>query len=150
MVASAAEAEYAALFMNGQEGIRIRATLADLGYPQECTPIYTDNQCAEGLANRSINMKRSKAMDMRYHWTQDKVAQRTYSVTWKQGKDNAADYFTKSHPAAHHKVMREKYLDVKYEQEHLPASSKGVLMESRSSKDDNEDDPPLREEDDSK
>ena len=80
VVASAAEAEYAALFINGQEGIRIRATLTDLGYPQDCTPIYTDNQCAEGLANKSINMKRSKAMDMRYHWTQDKVSQHTYSV----------------------------------------------------------------------
>ena len=150
VVASAAEAEYAALFINGQEGIRIRATLADLGYPQVCTPIYTDNQCAEGLANRSINMKRSKAMDMRYHWTQDKVAQRTYSVTWKEGKDNAADYFSKSHPATHHKVMRAKYLDVKYEQDHLPASSKGVLMESNISSKGDANDSSLRNEDDSK
>ena len=55
--------------MNGQEVIRLRATLTDLGYPQDCTPIFTDNECAEGLANRSINMKKSNAMDMGYHWT---------------------------------------------------------------------------------
>ena len=150
VVASAAEAEYAALFINGQEGIRLRATLTDLGYPQECTPMFTDNKCAEGLANRSINMKRSKAMDMRYHWTQDQVAQRTYSVAWKEGKDNAADYFTKSHPAAHHKAMRARYLNVKYEQDHLPASSKGVLMESKRSEKGDTNDSSLRDEDDSK
>jgi hypothetical protein len=127
VVASAAEAEYAALFLNAQEGIRIRNTLTDLGYPQACTPMFTDNKCAEGLSNQSINMKRSKAMDMRFHWVKDKVKQGTYSVTWKQGRDNAADYFTKSHPPAHHKAKRSTYLDVQYEQDHLPASSKGVL-----------------------
>jgi hypothetical protein len=74
-------------------------------------------------------MKRSKAMDMRFHWTQDKVTQGTYSVTWKQGKGNAADYFTKSHPPAHHKAIRSTYLDVQYERDHLPPSSKGVLMQ---------------------
>jgi hypothetical protein len=98
-----------------------------MGYQQQSTIIYTDNQCAEGLANKTINMKRSKAMGMRFHWTQDKVKQGTYKVTWQQGKGNAADYFTKSHPPTHHKSMRSKYLDVGYEQKNSPLSSKGVL-----------------------
>ena len=127
VVASAAEAEYATIFINGQKGMRIRTILQDMGYPQQSTIIYTDNQCASGLANKSINMKRSKALDMRFHWTQDKVNLETYKVTWQQGKDNAADYLTKSHPLTHHKAIRARYLDVEYEQRNSPLSSKGVL-----------------------
>ena len=67
VVASAAEAEYAALFLNAQEGMTLRNTLTDLGHPQACTPMFTDNKCADGFANQSMNMKRSKVMDMRFH-----------------------------------------------------------------------------------
>ena len=46
--------------------------------------------------------------------------------------------------------MRAKYLDVKYEQDHLPASSKGVLMESNIAGKGDANDSSLRNEDDSK
>ena len=41
--ASAAEAEYAALFLNAQQGEKLRQTLHDLGYPQKPTVITNDN-----------------------------------------------------------------------------------------------------------
>jgi hypothetical protein len=132
VVSSAAEAEYAALFMNAKEGKVLRQTLTDLGYPQEATPIYTDNACAMGIANETINMKKSKTMDMRFHWIRDQRKQGTYTIQWQPGKDNYADYFTKEHPTSHHKKMRFKYLTKT--QTNISESPKGVLIQSQTSR----------------
>jgi hypothetical protein len=73
VVASAAESEVGACFHNAQSGARIRATLTELGHTQPPTPLRTDNSTAFGIVNETIKHKRSKAMDMRYHWLTDKV-----------------------------------------------------------------------------
>lgn len=49
-------------------------------------------------------------MDMRYYWLQDRVNQQQYSIHWKEGKHNLADYHSKHHAPAHHKKMRPVYL----------------------------------------
>ncbi len=46
-----------------------------LRYPQPPTTILCDNITAIGLANDNIKMKRSKAIDMRFHWIRDRVRQ---------------------------------------------------------------------------
>ena len=66
-MASAAEAEYRALFRNGQAAVPIRTTLIEMHHPQPPTPIQVDNSNAVGIANNSIKQKRSKAMDMCFH-----------------------------------------------------------------------------------
>jgi hypothetical protein len=73
VLASAAEAEIGALFLNGQEALPIRVTLAELGHPQPPTPMQTDNSTAAGFANDTIKQKRSKAIDMRFYWIKDRV-----------------------------------------------------------------------------
>ena len=45
---SAAEAEYAPLFILAQEGECLQRILDNLGYPQAPTLILCDNQCAVG------------------------------------------------------------------------------------------------------
>ena len=127
-MASAAEAEYTACFMAGQEALRIKLTLEDMGYQQEQIPIYTDNQCAAGIANTTVNLKKAKTLDMRLyedHWIRDKVRTKIFSVTWYPDKDNKADYFTKLHPTSHHLEMRRLYVR---NNKSLPGqSSRGVL-----------------------
>jgi hypothetical protein len=110
VVASASEAEYAALFINGQSGVSTRNTLTDLGYPQDATPIFADNTTACGIANRSTKLRRSKAIDMRFHWIRDRVQQGQYTVMWRPGDTNLADYFTKTHTARHYREMRATYV----------------------------------------
>jgi hypothetical protein len=39
-----------------------------LGHQQPATPLRTDNSTAFGILNETIKQKRSKAMDMGYHW----------------------------------------------------------------------------------
>ena len=49
-------------------------------------------------------------MDMRFHWLRDRQLQQQLRIYWRSGKLNLADYFTKHHPAAHHRNMRKEFL----------------------------------------
>lgn len=110
VASSAAEAELGALFVNCKEATVIRQTLSDMGYPQGATPCTTDNSTANGMINDTIKKQRSRAMDMRYMWVQDRVRQGHFVLKWKAGKDNMADYQTKHHAPAHHRTMRPRYV----------------------------------------
>ena len=110
VVGSAAEAEFASLYLNGMTAECLRNTLADLGYPQGPTQIFVDNQCAVGLANDQLKQKRSKAFDLRYYWTKDRVKQGHLEIVWAPGITNLADYFTKAFTAQHHRDVRKIYV----------------------------------------
>ena len=111
VMASAAEAETGGLFINGQEATYIRNLLEEMGHPQNGpTTIITDNSTANGFANSTMKIKRSKAMDMRFYWIRDRVNQGQFKVLWQRGSTNLADYFTKHHPPSHHLAMRKIYL----------------------------------------
>ena len=110
VVDSATSAEYAAAFIAAQAATSLRLTLQDLGYPQDATPIICDNACAVGIANNSFQQKRSKTIDMRYHWLRDQIKLGNFTITWKPGAINLADFFTKAHPVNHHLAMRNVYL----------------------------------------
>jgi hypothetical protein len=103
---SAAESEVGAFFQNAQSGAPLRVTLAELGHTQPTTPIRTDNSTEFGILSETINQKRSKAMDMRYHWLTDRVRQEQFYVYWRPGCENLGDYHTKHHSAQHHNNMR--------------------------------------------
>jgi hypothetical protein len=105
VVASAAESKVGACFQNAQSGAPIRINLIELGHKQPVTPLQTDNSTAFGILNETIKQKRSKAMDMRYHWLTDRVCQKQFDVYWCPGRENLGDYHTKHHSAQHHKDM---------------------------------------------
>jgi hypothetical protein len=110
VVSAASEAEIAGLFVNGQAAVAARNTLADFGYPQAATPMVTDNTTAKGIANNTVRLKRSKAIDMRYHWVRDRVERGEYAVSWGPGTTNDGDYFTKIHPASHCRAVRHHFV----------------------------------------
>ena len=98
------------LHIVGREAVSASTTLRDLGYPQEATLIVCDNQCAVGIANRTVKQKQSKAIAMRYHWIRDRVELDELRVEWRPGQDNLADFFTKTHPVHHHLSQRKLYV----------------------------------------
>jgi hypothetical protein len=106
VVASAADSKVGACFDNSQSGALLRVTLTALGHTQPPTPLGTDNSTAYGIVNETIKHKRTKSMDMRYHWLTDRVRQKQFDVYWRPGCENLGDYHTKHHSAQHHKDMR--------------------------------------------
>jgi hypothetical protein len=120
VMSSAAEAELAALFTNAKEATVLRTTLTEMGHPQPVTPIQVDNSTADGIANETVKQQRSKAIDMRFYWIRDRIAQNQFYVYWAPGKNNLADYFTKHHPAPHHQAVRKYYLHTTESKTHLP------------------------------
>jgi hypothetical protein len=112
VAASASEAETGSLFLNAQEAVPMITALEEMGHkqPPTGTPLETDNATAHGILHATVRMKKSKAFDMRYHWLKDRVSQKQFNLYWSPGKLNSADYFSKHHPPAHHKLMRHQYL----------------------------------------
>jgi hypothetical protein len=75
VVSSVTEAEYGAIFVNAKTGTVTRETLKEMGHPQYATELKSDNTTADDIANKTVLQKRSKAMDMRYYWIQDRIEQ---------------------------------------------------------------------------
>ena len=111
VMASAAEAEIGASFLAAQESVPIRTCLEELGHPQPPTPIQVDNTTAAAFANGTLKQKRSKAIDMRFYWIQDRCQQDQFRIFWAPGAVNLGDYHTKHHPPTHHIKMRPKILN---------------------------------------
>jgi hypothetical protein len=106
VVASTAKSEVGACFHNAQSGAPLRVTLTEMGHTQPPTPLRTDSSTAFGILNETIKQKRSKAMDMRYHWLTDRVRQKQFDVYWRPCREKLGDYHTTHHSAQHHKDMR--------------------------------------------
>ena len=72
-----------------------------------------------------MQQERSKSMDMRFYWVQDRIKQKQFNVFWKPGSTNLGDYHMKHHVPINHRNVRVHYI-------HCPgvtrqASVKGVL-----------------------
>ncbi len=94
-----------ALFINAKTAVSIQQTLIEVSHPQPRTPMQTDNATAHALLNNKILPKALKSMDMRFHWLRCHNAQEQFRYYWRPGSQNLADYFTKHHPATHHKSV---------------------------------------------
>jgi hypothetical protein len=104
-MSSAAEAKLGALFINAKTAVSMRGTLEEMGHQQTCTPIQTNNSTAHALLTNKIMPKALKAMDMQSHWLHCCKAQDQNHFYWRPGTQNLADYWTKHHPASHHKAF---------------------------------------------
>jgi hypothetical protein len=115
VVSSVCEGEYAAAFLMAQLAMPLRVQLKDLNYKQDMFPngstlLTTDNMCAEGIANNSMKLKRSRAMDMRYHWLRDRVKNGDFTVQWRRNTNSLADFFTKTLTTKEFQRMRRKFI----------------------------------------
>ena len=72
VMSSATEAKLAALYIMAREAVYIRIILEEMGHKQPPTPLQTDNSMADGIINGKVVPKRTKAMDMRFYWLQDR------------------------------------------------------------------------------
>eukprot|EP00804_Cyclotella_cryptica_P022275 CCRYP_018105-RA/>CCRYP_018105-RA protein AED:0.44 eAED:0.42 QI:0/-1/0/1/-1/1/1/0/194 len=110
VMSSAAEAELGALYINAREVIPLRHLLLEMDHPQPPTPIQTENSTALGVVTNTIQPKRTKAMDMCFHWLRCRINQKHFRPYWRAGATNLADYVTKHHLAFHHQAVRPLFL----------------------------------------
>ena len=123
VVASAAEVELGAPFLNCKEGKVIHLIFEELGHKQPPTPIHCDNKTAAGIANDAVKKQRSRSMEMRFFWITDQVKNGTFDVQWHPGQENLEDYFRKHFDGKHHQEIRPWYLYTSKSPRYLPRAA---------------------------
>ena len=68
IMSSAVEVELGALYITSKEMVPIRQTLIEMGWKQPPYLIQTDNSTAAGVIKKTIIQRKSKSMDLRFHW----------------------------------------------------------------------------------
>jgi hypothetical protein len=104
VAASSAEAEYIAANESLKEGLYLVKVLADLG-EQQPGPIrlMVDNKSAITIAEKEGFHRRTKHMDLKYHFLKDRYQQGQVQLEYIATKEQVADYLTK-------RVTREVFL----------------------------------------
>jgi hypothetical protein len=82
VMASSAKAELGVLYLNAKHAVNLQQILIEMGHLQLQKPIQTDNTTAEGVTNKKIQPKRTKAMDMRFHWLRNRESQEQFKINW--------------------------------------------------------------------
>ena len=78
VMSSATEAKLAALYIVAREAVYIQILFEELGHKQPPSPLQTDNAMADGVVNDKNQPRRTKAMDMRFHWLRDRECQEQF------------------------------------------------------------------------
>jgi hypothetical protein len=94
---STTEAEYIALCSAAREAAWLRGLLHFMGVAQPGpTTIYQDNQSTIALAENGKISRRSKHIEIRYHYTRDKIGDQTIQLVYCPTDQMVADAFTKA------------------------------------------------------
>ena len=75
-----------------------RIALIEMGQPQPRKPIQTGKLAAHSVVTNNIQPRRTKSMDMRFHWLRFCNTQGPFRYYWIPGKNNLADYWKKATP----------------------------------------------------
>ena len=94
---SSMEAEYMAACAAAQEALWLRMLLADLGVDiVKPISLKEDNQAAIAFSKNPGDHKRSKHIDIRYHFVREKVASGEFTLDYISTDRQLADIFTKA------------------------------------------------------
>jgi hypothetical protein len=94
---SSTEAEYVAASTATQSGIWLGQLLSDFHFPGlNCPlPLYTDSQSAISIAINPFGTKRSKHIEIRWHFLREQIANGAITIEHLAGVDMPADGLTK-------------------------------------------------------
>ncbi|GJW37580.1 retrovirus-related pol polyprotein from transposon TNT 1-94 [Tanacetum coccineum] len=84
-----------------KELLWLKRFLQELGFKQQRYAVLCDNQSAIHLAKNSMFHKRTKHIDIRYHWIRNAIEDSMFELNKIHTDDNASDMLTKA-------VTREK------------------------------------------
>jgi hypothetical protein len=91
------ESEYIAASDSSREVIWLRRLLHELGIEQtNPTPLLCDNESAISLTRNPESHKRSKNIDVRYHFIREQISKKNVEISYVNTKEQLADVFTKA------------------------------------------------------
>ena len=93
---SSTEAEYMALSDCARENKWIRSILSEIHFPINIAPIYGDNMGSLFIANNPVTEKRSKHIDIKYHFIRKLIKNKEIELRFIPGSENPADILTKN------------------------------------------------------
>lgn len=83
--------------------------MGDLPKTQEVKPImYADNQSAIRLVKNPEFHKKSKHIDVRYHYVREQYSEGNFMLEYVSSEDQLADIITKPIPRKQFEYLREK------------------------------------------
>jgi hypothetical protein len=91
------ESEYIAASDASREVIWLRRLLFELGEEQtNPTRLLCDNESAISLTRNPESHKRSKHIDVRYHFIREQIFKKTIEISYVNTREQLADAFTKA------------------------------------------------------
>jgi hypothetical protein len=93
---SSTEAEYMALSDCSRQVVWMHTLMGELGYKLKPIPICGDNQGSIFIASNPVTEKRSKHIDIRYHYIREVIERKLAEVFFIDGDKNPADLLTKN------------------------------------------------------
>ncbi|GJX06108.1 hypothetical protein Tco_0194040 [Tanacetum coccineum] len=124
---STTEAEYMAATEACKELLWLKRFLQELGFKQQRYAVLCDNKSAIHLAKNSMFHKRTKHIDIRYHWIRDAIEDGMFELNKVHTDDNASDMLTKAVAREKLKSCEEKKITEKKEIFGLPDIERKVL-----------------------
>ena len=110
---SSTEAEYMALTEAVKEALWLSALLSEMGFPlQGPLLIHEDNQGAIALAKNPVHHKRTKHVNVKYHFIRFYVELGSITIEYICTAEQLADHFTKNLPTASFRRFRVRYMNV--------------------------------------
>lgn len=108
---SSSEAEYMSACAAAQEAIHLRRLMGSLGYMQQGpTIIMEDNMGCIGMSENPIMHRRSKHIDIRFHFLREAVERGEVVLTFIPTVEQVADLLTKALPKTRTQALRGQML----------------------------------------
>lgn len=106
---SSTEAEYMALFEGAREACWLKSVLTNIKLELlEPIIIYEDNNGCISIANNPTDHKRTKHIDIKYHFTREKIQEKLITLKYLSTGEQLADILTKQLAAVKFGLNRNK------------------------------------------
>jgi len=92
---STSEAEYVTLTPTINDCVWLKGILNEIGYYHDHIKIFEDNQGCMALANNPQSSRKTRHIQVRYHWIRDKLQDNTVQLVQIGTNDQLADVMTK-------------------------------------------------------
>ena len=88
VMSSAAEAELGGLYICAKEMVPLCQSLIEMGWPQPRSPIQCDISTAVCVTNQTIIPRKTKSMDVQFHWLRCRNSRGQFHYFWASDATN--------------------------------------------------------------